>query len=103
MGALGCAQGRVGRSRTLPEVETAHFTIPCQHGSQPSLSPSPACRPPAPPLPQAHELLHTYYVPCGPEKYDITAPVVSTGECFLWGLWVPPCCPGSPNGGAGAV
>ena len=33
---------------------------------------------PAPPsnLLQAHELLHTYYVPCGPEKYDITAPVV---------------------------
>lgn len=24
---------------------------------------------------KAHELLHTYYVPCGPEKYDITAPV----------------------------
>ena len=40
--------------------------------------PAPAHPLPSPPLPlQAHELLHTYYVPCGPEKFDITAPVVS--------------------------
>ena len=102
--AWAWAQGRVGRHRRSSKVETAHFTIPtlCQHVSQPSLPSSPTCCPAVPaPLPQAHELLHTYYVPCGPEKYDITAPVVSTGECFLWRLWVPPCCPGAQTAAQG--
>ena len=61
-----------------------------------------ACRPGLPGL-QAHELLHTFYVPCGPEKFDVSMPpeeqyddmpavcsldagdAICEGEC--------PCCP----------
>jgi hypothetical protein len=35
---------------------------------------------------QAHELLHTFYVPCGPEKFDINAPQVSQQHSTAQGM-----------------
>ena len=85
-GAAGKAGGRQdgGQSSNSARWLAGRAVCNCTPGKHSRARPSarrsdraPVLPPACPAALQAHELLHTYYVPCGPEKFDINSPPVS--------------------------